>query len=233
MNRLRSDFMTRMSGIGAHEVIIEMPEGNLSIEDLPIQPSCRPKYFPVIASASSISTRIRAFSTCTFSRMWVRVRELPCRMRIPSLSHFPLFQPTIEGKVDSAPGTTSLPRQRSLFTDILHTEKTDGSRLVAENDSYHLFCPYASRFPFEMAIYPKRHHPDFTSCNPTELHDLAEIFRFSIQRLNAVLQKPGYNMLLHTAPLRRPANRALCQHALRLLMAYRRLSRASIHCGGI
>jgi UDPglucose--hexose-1-phosphate uridylyltransferase len=30
--------------------------------------------------------------------------------------------------------------------------------------------------------------------------------RFALQRLNAVLEKPGYNILLHTAPLKRPLN---------------------------
>ena len=114
-----------------------------------------------------------------------------------------LFRSFIEGKLVRARDHYLL-KQRSLFSDILHTERTDGSRLVAENDGYVLFCPYASRFPFELAIYPKRHHPDFAACTPTELHDLAEVLRFALQRLNAVLDNPGYNLLLHTAPLRRP-----------------------------
>ena len=39
-----------------------------------------------------------------------------------------------------------------------------------------------------------------------ETGDLGEIVRFALQRLNAVLEKPGYNMLLHMAPLHRPGN---------------------------
>jgi UDPglucose--hexose-1-phosphate uridylyltransferase len=115
----------------------------------------------------------------------------------------PLVPPLVEGKLIRARDHYVL-KQRSLFSDILHTERTDGSRLVAENDGYVLFCPFASRFPFELAIYPKRHHPDFTSCTANELKDLAEVLRFALHRLNAVLEKPGYNLLLHTAPLRRP-----------------------------
>jgi UDPglucose--hexose-1-phosphate uridylyltransferase len=78
--------------------------------------------------------------------------------------------------------------------------------MVAENDSYFLFCPYASRFPFELSIYPKRHHPEFISCTTQELLDLAEVVRFAVTRLNAVLDNPGYNLLLHMAPLHRPGN---------------------------
>jgi UDPglucose--hexose-1-phosphate uridylyltransferase len=116
----------------------------------------------------------------------------------------PIIPPLIEGKLIRARQHFEA-KQRSLFSDILHTEREDGSRLVAENDSFFLFCPYASRFPFELAIFPKRHHPDFASCATPELHDLAEVLRFALQRLNEILDKPGYNLLLHTAPLRRPA----------------------------
>jgi len=115
----------------------------------------------------------------------------------------PLIPPSIEGKLVRAHDHFLL-KQRSIFTDILHTEKTSGIRLVAENDNFVLFCPFASRFPFELAIFPKRHHPDFASCTTLELHDLAEVLRFALERLNAVLEKPGYNLLLHTAPLQRP-----------------------------
>jgi UDPglucose--hexose-1-phosphate uridylyltransferase len=114
----------------------------------------------------------------------------------------PLVPPLVEGKLTRARDHFLL-KQRSLFSDILHTERTDGSRLVAENDGYVLFCPFASRFPFELAIFPKRHHAEYISCTTDELEDLAEILRFALQRLNAVLEKPGYNLLLHMAPLRR------------------------------
>ena len=116
----------------------------------------------------------------------------------------PVVPPLVEAKLARA-RAHFVAKQRSLFSDILHLERADASRLVAENDGYSLFCPFASRFPFELAIFPKRHHPDYASCNPTELHDLAEVLKFAIQRLNAVLEKPGYNLLLHTAPLRRPS----------------------------
>ena len=116
----------------------------------------------------------------------------------------PVVPPLVEGKLVRARQHFEQ-KQRSLFSDILHTERENGSRLVAENDSFVLFCPYASRFPFELAIFPKRHHPDYASCAAPELHDLAEVLRFALERLNDILDKPGYNLLLHTAPLRRRA----------------------------
>lgn len=190
-----------MNGIGAHEVIIETPNGTQAMEDLPV---------PSIAQVfSSYRERILDLDKDhRFQHIYIFKNVGPSAGASLSHAHsqlvaLPLIPSSIEGKLNRARAHYAA-KQRSLFSDILHTERTDGTRLVAENDSYVLFCPYASRFPFEMSVLPKRHHPDFVSCSPNELHDLAEIFRFAIERLNAVLEKPGYNLLLHTAPLQRP-----------------------------
>ena len=191
----------RLTGIGAHEVIIETPTADIALEDMPVS---------AIAEIF-VSYRERIIDLDKdprFLQIYIFKNVGPSAGASLSHAHsqlvaLPLIPPFIEGKLARAHAHYVL-KQRSLFSDILHTERTDGSRLVAENDSYVLFCPFASRFPFELAIFPKRHHPDYTSCNANELQDLAEVLRFALQRLNTVLEKPGYNLLLHTAPLRRP-----------------------------
>lgn len=191
-----------LTGIGAHEVIIETPDGKLALEDLPIS--------AIAEIFSSYRERIIDLDKdVRFQHIYV-FKNVGASAGA-SLAHahsqlvaLPIVPPLIEAKLNRAREHYQL-KQRSLFSDILYTERADGSRLVAENDGYVLFCPYASRFPFEMAIFPKRHHAEFISCTTNELDDLAEILRFALQRLNAVLEKPGYNLLLHMAPLRRPS----------------------------
>jgi UDPglucose--hexose-1-phosphate uridylyltransferase len=191
-----------LTGIGAHEVIIETPDGKLALEDLPIS--------AIAEIFSSYRERIIDLDKdVRFQHIYV-FKNVGASAGA-SLAHahsqlvaLPIVPPLIDAKLNRAREHYQL-KQRSLFSDILYTERADGSRLVAENDGYVLFCPYASRFPFEMAIFPKRHHAEFISCTTNELDDLAEVLRFAIQRLNAVLEKPGYNLLLHMAPLRRPS----------------------------
>ncbi len=189
-----------LTGIGAHEVIIETPDEKLALEDLDIA--------AIAAVFTSYRERIIDLDKDPrFQHIFI-FKNVGASAGA-SLAHahsqlvaLPVVPPLIEGKLNRAREHYQL-KQRSLFSDIIHTERADGSRLVAENDGFILFCPYASRFPFELAIYPKRHHADYTSCNAGELEDLAEVVRFALQRLNVVLEKPGYNMLLHTAPLHR------------------------------
>jgi UDPglucose--hexose-1-phosphate uridylyltransferase len=191
----------RMTGIGAHEVIIETPDGDVAIEDLAV---------PAIAEifASYRERIIDLEKDHRFQHIYIFKNVGPSAGASLAHAHsqlvaLPLVPSFVEGKLVRARDHYHL-KQRSLFSDILHTERADGSRMVAENDGYVLFCPFASRFPFELAIFPKRHHPEYISCTTNELHDLAEILRFALQRLNAVLEKPGYNFLLHMAPLHRP-----------------------------
>jgi UDPglucose--hexose-1-phosphate uridylyltransferase len=191
----------RLTGIGAHEVIIETPDPGLTLENLTL-----PGITDVLTSYRE--RIIDLDKDLRFQHIYIFKNSGPSAGASLAHAHsqlvaLPLVPPLVEGKLIRA-RDHYLAKQRSLFSDILHTERADGERLVAENDGYHLFCPFASRFPFEMAIFPKRHHPDFTSCNPSELRDLAEVLKFALQRLNTVLEMPGYNLLLHTAPLRRP-----------------------------
>ncbi len=191
-----------LSGIGAHEVVIETPDGDLGLDELPVR--------AIADVLTAYRERINDLDKDSrFQHIYIFKNVGPSAGASMAHAHsqivaLPIIPPLIEGKLTRARQHFEA-KQRSLFSDILHTEREDGSRLVAENDSFFLFCPYASRFPFELAIFPKRHHPDFASCATPELHDLAEVLRFALQRLNEILDKPGYNLLLHTAPLRRPA----------------------------
>ena len=191
-----------LSGIGAHEVVIETPDGDRALEELPV---------PAIADVlTAWRERINDLDRdLRFQHIYIFKNVGPSAGASLAHAHsqivaLPIIPPLVEGKLIRAREHFER-KQRSLFSDILESEREEGSRLVAENDSFLLFCPYASRFPFELAIFPKRHHPDFASCAAPELQDLGEVLRFALQRLAEILQKPGYNLLLHTAPLRRRA----------------------------
>jgi UDPglucose--hexose-1-phosphate uridylyltransferase len=193
----------RVTGIGAHEVIIETPDVKTSLEDL------------TTAGVAEVFAAYRERiidldKDSRFQHIYVFKNSGPSAGASIAHAHsqlvaLPLVPPLVEAKLTRAREHYAR-KQRSLFADILHTERADGSRMVAENDGYVLFCPYASRFPFELAIFPKRHHSEFISCTSNELQDLAEVVRFALQRLDAVLDKPGYNLLLHMAPLKRQVN---------------------------
>ncbi len=60
--------------------------------------------------------------------------------------------------------------------------------------------PYASGFPFELRLLPRRHSHDFALLSDQELAALAEVVKESLLRMRGVLRDPPYNFILHNAP---------------------------------
>jgi UDPglucose--hexose-1-phosphate uridylyltransferase len=93
-------------------------------------------------------------------------------------------------------------KKRSIFEDILQEEVRTGTRLVYENNGFSVFCPYAARAPFELALYPKRQAADFHGITDQETAQLADALRTAILKLTRALDHPPYNLMLFTAPTR-------------------------------
>jgi len=91
-------------------------------------------------------------------------------------------------------------KERCLFCDIIAQELEAGQRVVKVDDAFITHCPYASRFPFEMHIHPRRHAHDFSRSDDGLLRRLAFHMKEVLRRMNTALGNPGYNFLIHTCP---------------------------------
>jgi len=98
-------------------------------------------------------------------------------------------------------------KERCLFCDLLNQERADGRRIVAENEHFICYVPYACRFAFEMAIFPKEHHHDFSTIQDRLLAPCAAILKEALSRLAALFGDPPFNVIFHTAPNPNQASR--------------------------
>jgi UDPglucose--hexose-1-phosphate uridylyltransferase len=73
-------------------------------------------------------------------------------------------------------------------------------RLIHENDYFVAIAPWASIFPFEFWIVPKRHSPSLSSIRADEIGSLAVTMRATLGSLAAALGDPPYNYGFHTSP---------------------------------
>lgn len=97
---------------------------------------------------------------------------------------------------------------RGLFGDILEQELAAGVRIVDQTARFVAFCPFASRFPYEVWVLPRRQAARFQRSSrgdegsPTddELGELGDFVRKLLLRMEVVLNRPAYNFFLHTAP---------------------------------
>lgn len=91
-------------------------------------------------------------------------------------------------------------RERCLFCDIITQEGDDKSRVIMEDEHFIAFCPYASRFPFEVTIIPRIHQSGFESINSAEIESLAKHVKSIFKGINSLLGDPPLNYIIHSAP---------------------------------
>jgi UDPglucose--hexose-1-phosphate uridylyltransferase len=94
-------------------------------------------------------------------------------------------------------------KERCVYCDIITQELEDKKRLILDVDGFVAIAPFASRFPFETWILPKKHSPDYTKTKDSDMISLARILKEVLHRMNTLLSDPPYNYVLHTAPYRR------------------------------
>lgn len=89
---------------------------------------------------------------------------------------------------------------QDVFTAILEFEREDRRRIIYENEFFTVFCPFASRVPFETWIMPNKPQPFFEEIGPQEREALADALCDIMRRLNVSLKNPPYNYYIHSAP---------------------------------
>ncbi len=96
-------------------------------------------------------------------------------------------------------------RERCIYCDIVRQDADDATRVILDTEHYLVTAPYASRFPFEIWIIPKRHNSHFEHVEIPEVKNLGWVQRALIRKIDKVLEKPAYNFMLHSAPIQEGA----------------------------
>jgi UDPglucose--hexose-1-phosphate uridylyltransferase len=110
---------------------------------------------------------------------------------------YPYLTPRTEAMLRQA-GRYREPHGSNLFAALLAAEATDGRRLVAQNDLFTAFVPFAARWPVEVHIYPNRFVPNAVELSPAECDALAAIYLDVLGRFDRMYSAPlPYISALH------------------------------------
>lgn len=77
----------------------------------------------------------------------------------------------------------------NLFADLLAME-ADGPRVVARNEHWIAFVPFAARWPVEVHVYPRRRVPDLPALTDDERDALVPIYRECLRRMEGLIDEP-------------------------------------------
>ncbi len=198
LNRQGEGMFDRMRGIGAHEVIIETPDHSATLACLP-EKQVEDLMWAFKSRVLDLKQDRRLRYTVLFKNHG-EAAGATLEHTHSQLIALPIIPKVVTEEIEGAKSYFQF-KERCIFCDILHQEQSTGARLVAENESFVVLCPYAARFPFETWILPKRHESHFEESGPETLSDLASALRSTLRKLDQALERPAYNFIIHTAPL--------------------------------
>ena len=187
-----------MDGVGTHEVIIETPEHDQTLALMP-----ETQIVDVLRAYQERYHRLREEAWAKLILIFRNHGESAGT----SLEHphsqliaTPVVPKDIRRKYEVA--TTYYDHTgRCLYCDVLKQEMALRKRLVIETERFLVFHPFASRFPFETWIGPKKHQPSFGKVSEQDLSELAHVLKLTLESLHEALGDPDYNYIIHSAPV--------------------------------
>ena len=110
---------------------------------------------------------------------------------------YPFLTPRTALHLDAARAHVSR-HGTNLFADILAEEVADGSRIVARDESFTAFVPFAARWPVEVHLYPNRFVRNLTDLDDDELDAFAAMYCDLLRRFDRLYPTPlPYISALH------------------------------------
>lgn len=102
---------------------------------------------------------------------------------------YPFVPPRARTELDQA--RAHLERTgRSLFADVIDRELRDGVRVVAENEHWVAFVPYAARWPMEVHLFPRRQVADLPALTDAERDAFASLYLDVLGRFDRLYPTP-------------------------------------------
>jgi UDPglucose--hexose-1-phosphate uridylyltransferase len=199
LNRAGDGLYDRMNGIGAHEVIVDCPEHVASLADT-AEDNVRGVFLAYRDRALDLKRDPR-FEYIQLFKNQGEVAGGALEHSHTELIALPLVPHNLQMELKGAARYFEF-RNRCVFCDIVRQELANRSRIVLEGAHVLVLAPFASRSPFELWVLPKRHASHFEA-QPDEIYrDFAATLQTVLGRLDRALERPAYNFVLHTAPLR-------------------------------
>ncbi len=202
LNKKGEGVFDKMNGIGAHEVIIETPEHQVSLASMS-QRAVEDVFWACYFRLTDLKKDIR-FKYVLIFKNEGEVAGASLEHTHTQLIALPIVPKTVKEEMDNAK-TYYDSKERCIFCDIINQELGANKRVVYENDKYVAIAPFAPRDPFETWILPKNHESVFVPPDKS-FSSLAEIIQRILRQLDSVLDVPPYNFIVHTSPFKEEIN---------------------------
>ncbi len=189
----------RMNGVGAHEILVMTPDHDARPGDL--APECWRSVLGVI------QTRIRDLRgdgrlkhIQVFQNHGFRGGATQPHAHVQLIA-LPVVPPRLKRQSERMQGHFER-RGRCLICDLLSVELEERSRVFLDDSRTVGFVPYAAPQPFTMWLVPRTHGARFEEASAETLDGMSAAISSSLGRLDRILERPDFQLVLHSAPFR-------------------------------
>lgn len=87
-----------------------------------------------------------------------------------------------------------------VYCDMIAHELKEKTRIIYENSHFLAVEFFASRFPFETWILPKKHESQFEKISENSMTEFADALMEVLYKIDKILGNPPFNFYIHTLP---------------------------------
>jgi len=199
LERVGEGLYDHMSGIGAHEVIIETPEHRTSLAELP-EKRVEDLFWAFRDRTLDLKRDTRLRYILLFKNHG-EAAGASIEHTHSQLIALPVVPIQVQEELEGSRRYFAF-KERCVFCDIVRQDSAaGGARVILETEEIVALSPYAPRFPFETWVLPRAHYSHFETAHPSLIQGLAWAVRSIIRKMEKVLEHPAYNFLIHSAPV--------------------------------
>ncbi|MBI2062766.1 MAG: HIT domain-containing protein [Candidatus Yanofskybacteria bacterium] len=112
----------------------------------------------------------------------------------------PVLPPDVRRSINGSEKFYSENKKR-IYDVMIEWEKSEKKRIIYENKYFIAFCPFVSKTPYEVRIFPRESHAHFEKMPEEQFIYLGEVMQLIFKKIQVALKDPDYNFFIHTAPL--------------------------------
>lgn len=188
--KTKNKFFTSSAGYGTHEVIADTNKHNIQLWDT------KTEHIKLLLEViKERINRLEKLKNIKYVLVFKNHGEkagtsiIHSHVQLAAISNIP---PAIREEISAIKKYKKCP-----YCDIVRIERKS-KRKCFENKNFVAFTPYASRFNYEVWIFPKRHVKTLNELKDNEMSDLADILKKILLKLKEL--NLSYNFHLHYSP---------------------------------
>lgn len=191
----------KMRGVGAHEVLIESPMHEAQLAELS-RDHIEKVFWALRDRFVDLNKDGRFQYILVFKNRGEEAGASLEHSHIQLIAT-PIIPKRAQEELDGSEFHYKL-KDRCIFCDVIKQEQEVKLRIIYRNETFVALAPYASRFPFETWVLPIKHNSSFEKTVAGSFVHLADIMKNVLVRIDAVLDRPPFNFIIHTAPCKTP-----------------------------